>query len=71
MQRESQNTNAFDNVYTFQDLDFPDAQRIRGLEQLLGGFTVLKHLCNRCLLVPTAHFLYMDACSTCKPRPVH
>ena len=36
IQRESQNTNAFENVYTFQDLDFPDAQRIRGLEQLLG-----------------------------------
>jgi len=36
MQRESQNNNAFENVYTFQDLDVPDAQRIRGLESLLG-----------------------------------
>ncbi|DBA83496.1 hypothetical protein WJX79_009209 [Trebouxia sp. C0005] len=35
--RESQNNNAFENVYTFQDLDVPDAQRIRGLESLLGG----------------------------------
>jgi len=36
MQRQSQNNNAFENVYTFQDLDVPDAQRIRGLESLLG-----------------------------------
>lgn len=35
--RESQNNNAFDSIYTFQDLDMPDAQRIRGLESLLGG----------------------------------
>ena len=39
LQRESQNNNAFDNVYTFQDLDYPDAQRIRGLETLLGTMT--------------------------------
>lgn len=37
VQRESQNNNAFESVYTFQDLDVPDAQRIRGLESLLGG----------------------------------
>lgn len=36
-QRESQNNNAFESVFTFQDLDVPDAQRIRGLESLLGG----------------------------------
>ena len=37
LQRENQNNNAFDSVYTFQDLDVPDAQRIRGLENLLGA----------------------------------
>ena len=36
IQRESQNNNAFESVFTFQDLDVPDAQRIRGLESLLG-----------------------------------
>lgn len=36
VQRESQNNNAFESVYTFQDLDMPDAARIRGLESLLG-----------------------------------
>lgn len=41
MQKASQNANAFDSVYTFQDLDFPDAHRIRGLEQLLGKLTII------------------------------
>ena len=40
VQRESQNNNAFESIYTYQDLDMPDAQRIRGLEALLGNFPV-------------------------------
>ena len=41
LQRESQNNNAFESVYTFQDLDVPDAPRIRALEGLLGGCVIV------------------------------
>lgn len=36
MQRETQNQNNFDNVYTLQDLDEPSAQRIRQLDSIKG-----------------------------------
>ena len=47
LQRESQNSNAFDSIYTFQDLDVPDAQRIRGLETLLGEQSI-RPACSTC-----------------------
>lgn len=74
--REMKNDNGFEGVYVFQNLDNPEAKRIRDLQDLLGTPSPLKlpyqlspERCGHSKLVVTSNVFNALSCELFRQRP--